>query len=95
MADNRMWLIHKPSELGILLGKRLAWGWYSSLDPDYLQKFYTYLSKKESCTGDQDDFILAQEDCKNSSCFDDWIYTEKKVSGFRVFEFINKEERRK
>ena len=92
MADNRMWLIHKPSKLGILLGKRLGWGWDAIVEKNELQRFYAYLAFEESDTGSGDDFILSQEDCSNSSCFDNWRYTEEKVSGFRIFELIDETE---
>ena len=88
MADNRMWLIHKPSKLGIMIGKRLGWGWDAYLEKNELQRFYAYLANEESDTGSGDDFILAQEDCSKSNCFDNWEYTDHKVDGFRIFEFV-------
>jgi len=88
MANNRMFLIHKPSKLGIMLGKRLGWGWYGAPDKSEVERFYKYLSDNpESYDGSQDDFVLAMEDCTESNCFDDWRYTEQKVDGFRVFTY--------
>ena len=92
MANNRMWLIHKPSKLGVMLGKRMAWGWYAAPSPEYLEKFYDHIIRllEDGLEGSQDDFILAQEDCSESSCFDNWKYGEK-VGSFRSFNF--KEEK--
>ncbi len=86
MANNRMWLIHKPSRLGIMLGKRFGSEWKYPPDQDRLQEFYDYLYGEVE--GSQDDFILAMEDCFNSSCFDNWKYTGKMEGGFHKFEFL-------
>jgi len=86
MANNRMFLIHKPTRLGVMLGKRMAWGWYKAPEQSELMRFFEYLENnpKES----QDDFILAMEDCTESTCFDEWRYTSETVDGFTVFEYI-------
>lgn len=84
MANNRMWLIHKPSKLGIKLGKRLGWGWYAAPETSELERFYDYLAEQAD---NQDDFVLAMEDCTESSCFGDWEYTFQFIDGFRVFKF--------
>ena len=85
MANNRMWLIHKPTQLGVMLGKRMAWGWYSAPEQEKLQSFFEYLEHNPE--GSQDDFILAMEDCTGSSCFNDWQYTSENVDGFMKFIF--------
>jgi len=84
MANNRMWLIHKPSKLGVMLGKQLDGGWYKAPEKTTLDGFYEYL---ELNYDDGDNFILAMEDCKNSYCFDNWVYTEEYDNGFRKFRF--------
>ena len=86
MANNRMFLIHKPSKLGVMLGKNMGCSWYKAPEKDTLESFYEYIASKAEMN--QDDFVLAMEDCENSSCFNDWIYTDKKEAGFRVFEII-------
>ena len=91
MANNRMFLIHKPSKLGIMLGKRMGWGWYNAPGTSEVERFYNYLENNPE--GSQDDFILAMEDCSESSCFNDWRYTDEKVGGFRVFEYIKPNEK--
>ncbi len=88
MANNRVFLIHKPSKLGIMLGKRMGWGWYKPPEKDEIQRFYDYLSNEQPYDdGSQDDFVLAMEDCSESGCFDDWKYTSETVCGFRLFEY--------
>ena len=96
MANNRMWLIHKPSKLGIMLGKRLAWGWYSPPETSHFEKFYNYLKGFDYLTfgGGQDDFVLAMEDCTESKLFDEWKYTSKFVNGFRLFSFNKGRQKR-
>jgi len=91
MANNRMFLIHKPSKLGIMLGKRMGWGWYGAPDAFELRRFYDYLA--DNIEGSQDDFILAMEDCSESNCFKDWQYTNEMVEGFMVFEYKKEEEK--
>jgi len=85
MANNRMYLIHKPSKLGICLGKRMAWGWYGAPNQNFLDQFFTFLSENY-LEGSQDDFVLAMEDCSESTCLDKWVCTKERIGGFSVFE---------
>lgn len=82
-----MWLVHKPSKLGIMLGKRMAYGWYAAPEESELNRFYEYLT--EDLDPMQDDFVLAMENCKESTCFSEWQYTEERIDGFLVFKFTN------
>ncbi len=82
MANNRMWLVHRPSQLGISLGKRMGWGWYGAPEKELLEKFYSYLS--ENYEG-QDDFVLLMEDSDGSTLSGDWDYANKKEHGFMKF----------
>ena len=91
MANNRMWLIHKPSQLGVLLAKRMGIGWYDAPSGERLNRFYDYLEAEFGFEG-QDDFVLAMEDCKESSCFDNWKYTDEKIRGFRKFEILKEDK---
>lgn len=63
MAHNRMVLFHRPTGRGVLLGKRMAWGWYGVPGEvaDLLQELYHELEMAESDVGHQDDFALAFE----------------------------------
>lgn len=88
MANNRMFLVHKPSKLGVGLGKRMSWGWYNAPEKDELERFYAYLGNVTIIDKlSQDDFVIAMEDCANSSCFGDWNYTREKENGFHKFEY--------
>jgi len=88
MANNRMFLIHKPSKLGVGLGKRMGWGWYNAPEKAELERFYEYLSNEIPYEdGSQDDFIIAMENCSDSNCFEDWQYTGEKENGFHKFEY--------
>ena len=91
MANNRMWLIHRPTKLGIMLGKRLGFGWYKPPETKELERFYEYLGKNIDSEQNQDDFVLAMEDCSNSLCFDNWDYTNTFIDGFRLFKFKNQD----
>ena len=82
-----MWLIHKPTKLGIMLGKRMGYGWYAAPEQSELNRFYEYLTENLEPT--QDDFVLAMEDCSESTCFSEWDYTEERINGFAVFKFKN------
>lgn len=84
MADNRMFLVHKPTGLGVCLGKRMDWGWYNPPSESEMQHFFDYL--KTHPEGSQDDFVLLMEDCGESSCIDEWHYAGR-VAGFHVFAF--------
>lgn len=86
MANNRMFLIHRPSKIGVMLGRRMAIGWHEGSTEKSLDDFYEHIQSTQEL-GSQDDFVLAMEDCEGSSCFDDWKYTGKQVNGFRLFEY--------
>ncbi len=88
MANNRMWLIHRPTKIGVMLGKRMGWGWYSPPSENQMTSFYETVMDQASTLDvfNQDDFILAMEDCDDSSCFSEWEYTVDKINEFRVFK---------
>ena len=67
MANNRMFLVHRPTGLSIMLGKRMGWGWYACPKGEKIQSFFEHLSDELS-EPRQDDFILALEDCRESLC---------------------------
>ena len=82
MANNRMYLLHRPTGLAICLGKRMAFGWYQAPEAQYMEAFYQHILNHLEKGQDQDDFVLAMEDCSNSSCFADWDYGSVDESGF-------------
>ena len=89
MANNRMFLIHRPTGIGVLLGKRMSRGWYFAPDSNRLNEFYEHLSS-DLVEEKQDDFILAMEDCSDSGCFNDWRYTGEKSGGYFLFEITTR-----
>lgn len=62
MANNRMFLVHRPSMARIHLGKRMARGWYrtGSLD-DALADFFAKCEAASESPLEQDDFALVLE----------------------------------
>ncbi|MBL4680848.1 MAG: hypothetical protein JKY88_09015 [Pseudomonadales bacterium] len=85
MANNRMFLIHKPSRIGAYIGKRMARGWYDPPEQEYIQKFYDYL--EDNYFDSRDDLVLAMEDATDSTCFDGWNYTGERTDGFVTFDY--------
>lgn len=61
MANNRMYLVHRPTGRGIHIGSRGAWGWATA---KYLQADLKELfsSVADDPCGPQDDFIVVMED---------------------------------
>lgn len=86
MANNRMFLIYKPSKLGVMLGKRMIMGWYKAPESKELERFYDYVEANHFDT--MDDFVLAMEDCSRSDCFGDWNYSGERVNGFCEFKYM-------
>lgn len=64
MANNLMFLVHVPTGLGICLGKRMGYGWYSNNKQLAIQKLFDTLESADYDYGGgkQDDFALAMED---------------------------------
>jgi len=76
MADNRMFLVHRPSGIGISLGKKYGLSWFRPPDPERMEEFYEVLKR----LGGVDDLILLTETDGT-----DWRYTGEKQHGFHVF----------
>lgn len=74
MANNRLYLVHRPTGKSICLGKRMAQGWYAkgeTLSKDINQFFDEVGVEYDG----QDDFFLAMEDAANApSCTDKWVF---------------------
>lgn len=60
MANNRMWIVHRPTGVCQILAKRMAVGWYHPHHWDGLGEFWTYL---EDYADSQDDLLLVHEGC--------------------------------
>lgn len=79
MANNRMYLVYRPTGDAVFLGKRMGWGWYNTPD-DLAERVVNLFKKIEECVPDgcsQDDFAIALEDGENHShVIDDWNYSQ-------------------
>ena len=64
MANNRMWLVHKPSGERVLIGKRMAIGWYHTASNEKLGAMIkVFLERCELFRfEEQDSFTLELED---------------------------------
>jgi hypothetical protein len=63
MANNRMWLVHKPTGRKVLLGKRLAGNWYRSLNDADMGKCLDGILEQAF----DDEFCLAMEDVSSAT----------------------------
>ena len=81
MSDNRMFLVHEPSGLGVLLGKRDAIE-YTATDSGGLGRLYSYIAS--NYPESYDSFTLLLEDGDRS---DEWDYGCVTDEGFRRFIF--------
>lgn len=60
MANNRLYLLHRPSNLAICIGKRMGFGWYCPPESDEIRRFYDTTALR-SDPNTQDDFVLTDE----------------------------------
>lgn len=72
MANNRMFLVHLPTGLAALLGKRMGWGWYMSEETqakmgDRVGLLFEVLEHEHSYAEKQDDFAVALEDASGAT----------------------------
>jgi hypothetical protein len=68
MADNRLYLVHRPSLVGISIGKRYGWGWSAVAPPEEVGERIRRLYRQVEEVGDawplqgtQDDFVVVDE----------------------------------
>lgn len=82
MANNRMYLVHKPTGRAVFLGKRMAWGWYSVPD-DIKERLEALFEAVEDDAGSsQDDFAVALECATDQPhAIDDWEYADQEAGG--------------
>jgi hypothetical protein len=68
MANNRMYLLHRPSGKAVYLGKRLGWGWYNVPDDLTMRVNELFrLVEEGEVDGSQDDFCIALETTKEGA----------------------------
>ena len=74
MANNRLWLLHRPSKRAVLLGKRMGMGWYEALSSKTLQKFYDFLEDEHFVTMDDFELLIEDQERVTASVLrDDWV----------------------
>ena len=81
MANNRLWLIHRPSGASVYLGKRMGLGWYQDKPEQLAEKLEEFFKEAEGGSDGhtQDDFILGLEDASGApSATDKWQYVGHK-----------------
>ena len=75
MANNRMFLVYRPTGDAVFLGKRMGYGWYGTpadVQERILKLFDLVESKGET---HQDDFAIALEDGEAiPHAIHDWVY---------------------
>jgi hypothetical protein len=74
MANNRMYLCHRPSGLAVYLGKRMGWGWYNVQDklPEHLKALFAAVENEHS----QDDFCVVMENASDTELAQEQHETE-------------------
>lgn len=83
MANNRMFLLHRPTGKAILLGKRMGWGWYGTPEnvAERIEALFTS-AENESYDGSQDDFCIALEDGSDATlALSDWHAKAGQIDG--------------
>lgn len=68
MANNRLWLIHRPTGAHVCLGKRMAIGWHSTRTDNRTGELIREFFDQVECGPEigQDDFVLALEDASGA-----------------------------
>jgi len=81
MADNRLFLIHQPSGLGVIIGKRHGADLYQK-NKD-IDEFYKMIAHRSFLEEELDDIVLFNEETNYG---EPWEYTMDFVGKFRVFK---------
>lgn len=85
MANNRMFLMHRPTGLAAPIAKRMGLGWYAR-DPaaigPAIMRLFDVLDSVHNYADAQDDFCLAMEDAGDATLADgEWVYSEWRDDG--------------
>ena len=81
MADNRLFLVHRPTNRAVMLGKRMLEGWYNHPTQKDLEEFFSVTK-----IYDQDDFILVIENAHSAPCLsDDFEYGKDKDGNVLIY----------
>lgn len=88
MANNRMFLVYRPTGDAVYLGKRMWWGWYGTPE-DLAQRIAELFEKAEKAAGgfSQDDFAIALENGEyQPHAIDKWQYKDMEGGKVRSLE---------
>ena len=76
MANNRLFLVHRPTGEAVFLGKRMCGGWYGVPDnvKERIEELFSRIAN--GSPGSQDDMVLAMEenDANSSMVCTRWKY---------------------
>lgn len=92
MANNRMFLVYRPTGDAVYLGKRMAHGWYGTPD-DLVERIEQLFAKVDAVSGfhgepSQDDFAIALEQGKRQShVIHNWQYSPDET-GVKIEKLI-------
>jgi len=73
MANNRLFLMHVPTGKALMLGKRMALGWYQQPTVEDFEKFYNE-TLDDGGVENQDNFKLMIEDNEYCDISSDYVY---------------------
>ncbi len=76
MANNRVWLLHRPSLTIVHLGKRMGTGWYNPPEPELLQAFYDFLEAEHFETMDDFEILIEGREYSANPGQDEWTYDD-------------------
>ena len=89
MANNRLWLLHRPTKKAVMIGKRMGHGWYLLHPKDIgetLCRFYDHIELKSFSEMDDFQLIIEQNDrVINPVISDYWTYDD-----FEIFPIIKR-----
>lgn len=69
MANNRMFLVHRPTGIAVIISKHMGWGWYNPTDEETMQAFYELTVEKSENMAEMEDICLGMESCDADSPF--------------------------
>ena len=84
MANNRMFLLHRPTGRAVYLGKRMLHGWYDA-PPELTARMDRLFEDIGEDTAAQDDFQIVMEDATHAPCASqDWQYANGGADKLRM-----------
>ena len=89
MANNRIYLVHKPSGVGVYIGKHMGWEWYNGMDPTVLgTHINTFLAAiTDHCIGarEHESVMVVMESSTDPSVETTWTECKNTADGLVHF----------